>query len=83
VPETTILSSTGITEGAITIAKFFTSILFVSEWDATSRRNCKECEENTCTFPVSIIMPHHTIGQVKFITKMSDFVLTLSQEING
>jgi len=47
VPETTILSSTGIIEGAIIIAKFFTSILFVPEWDATSWRNCKECEENT------------------------------------
>jgi hypothetical protein len=47
VPETTILSSTGIIEGAIIVAKFFTSILFAPEWEATSWRNCKECEENT------------------------------------
>jgi hypothetical protein len=63
VPETTILSSTGIIEGAIIIAKFFTSILFVSEWDATSRRNCKECEENTRTSQVPSIMPHHITGK--------------------
>jgi hypothetical protein len=73
VPETTILSSTGITEGATIIAKFFTSILFLSEWDATSCRNCKERDDNTYTSPMSSIIPHHTTGQVKLMTNMSDF----------